>query len=97
MLGKIRMRIYHLKALLDDTTLLFHFIPDVTISHIFREHNQEADLLEKEALQLQRGTWAIQEWIDGSSAEYIHSPFISFFLFSFSSSIDQSLDYVIAF
>ena len=39
--------------------------PSVTIKHIYREHNQQADSLSKKALSLDTGFGNLLEFVDG--------------------------------
>ena len=48
----------------DEILSLLHYVPPVTIKHIYREHNQQADGLSKQALLLDPGLWRFTESLD---------------------------------
>jgi hypothetical protein len=47
----------------------------ISFSHIYREQNQLADRLSKEASQLEYGRWHINEQTTEGSFDYYHMPF----------------------
>ena len=49
----------------DDILSLLQLVPPVTINHIYREHNQQADILSKQALMLPPGHGTFFESLDG--------------------------------
>ena len=44
--------------------------------HVYRENNKEADKASKEGLWLAVGTWTVKEFIEGSTQDFYHRPFI---------------------
>ena len=49
----------------DEILSLLQLVPLVTINHIYREHNQQADILSKQALMLPPGHGTFFESLDG--------------------------------
>ena len=49
----------------DDILSLLQLVPLVTINHIYREHNQQADILSKQALMLPHGHRTFFKYLDG--------------------------------
>lgn len=48
----------------------------ITVSHIYREHNKDADKLSKEAAMMDRGMWEISEIKDLQEQKFYHRPYI---------------------
>jgi hypothetical protein len=51
-----------------------------TLSHVYREHNQLADSLSKDGLQLLFGSWHITEMAGEEAYEFYHRPFLENFI-----------------
>eukprot|EP00253_Pinus_taeda_P033090 PITA_33090 len=70
---------FSLRHILEETKRLITSFESFICSHIYREHNTDADQLSKEAAQNQRDDWLIQEVIDGTSHQHYHKPFHDIF------------------
>ena len=52
-IGKDKLNLPHLSHWCDDIRDMLLIFPEVTMKHIYREHNQMADILSKKALSLE--------------------------------------------
>ena len=59
------MQNYILILLLNEIIRLKSFFSELTICHIFRERNTEADRLSKEGIEQALGAWTVEEVVDG--------------------------------
>ena len=69
----------HLHTLRDILTDIFSLksqFDSFACSHIYRERNEIVDRLSKEAAQLNRGQWKIQEFREGIFYSHYHHPFM---------------------
>ena len=57
-------------------TLLLQCFDSSSCRHVYREYNKEADKASKEGLRLAAGTWTVKEFIEGSTQDFYHRPFI---------------------
>ena len=62
-IGKGTLNLPHLRHWCDDIRELLHNFPDMIMKHIYREHNQIADILSKIALSLDSGFGNFQEFM----------------------------------
>jgi ribonuclease HI len=60
--GKHRCQVSHLLPLLEDVMCTKNIFDTISFSHIYRERNQLADRLSKEATQLDYGQWYVVEF-----------------------------------
>lgn len=74
--GTQRCHNLRLLPLVDDIFQILHHFDFVTIAHVYRDENQVADQLSKEALQLQSGQAHIACFSDVVSGGFYHRPFI---------------------
>jgi hypothetical protein len=65
-----------LQPLFDDIKNLQSSFSHITISHVYREKNMEADRLSKDGLELQEGTWEIRESLQGQLTSYLHESWL---------------------
>ena len=63
--GSSALDVPTLKHWCDDIIYMLHMAPQVSINHIFREHNTLADGLSKQALLLDMGIGHFTETMDG--------------------------------
>ena len=61
---------------MDEVRQLKEAFSHITVAHIYREHNMEADKLSKEAALMDRGTWEITEILDQQERKFYHRPYI---------------------
>ena len=64
--GTQQCRNFILLPLLKEIRRLKCFFSEISIVHIYRERNQEADRFSKEGAQLDMGTWTVTEMLDGT-------------------------------
>jgi len=67
---------HSLSIILHEALTLKSAFNNITISHIYREHNKGADRLSKEATLMDRGTWEITEVKDQQEHKFYHRPYI---------------------
>lgn len=48
----------------------------ISVTHIYREHNMDADKLSKEAAMMDRGIWEITEVLGQQKQKFYHRPYI---------------------
>lgn len=63
---------YTLRTIMDDIAFLKKHFNHVSCTHIYREHNESADKLSKEATHRSRGEWLITEHILERTYQYFH-------------------------
>ena len=63
--GKGTLKLPHLNHWCDDTRDLLQNFPNMSMKHIYREHNQIADSFSKSALSLDSGFGNFQEYMFG--------------------------------
>lgn len=68
--------LHTLRDILTDIITLKSQFDSFACSHIYRERNEIVDCLSKEAVQLNRGQWQIQEFREGIFYIYYHRPFM---------------------
>ena len=64
--GTQQCRNFILLPLLKEIRRLKSFFSEISVIHIYRERNQQADILSKEDAQLALGTWAVAEVVNGT-------------------------------
>ena len=64
--GTHQCRHFLLLPLLQEIRRLKSFFTQISVVHIYRERNQQADILSKEGLQLALGSWAVVEVVNGT-------------------------------
>jgi len=64
-----------LRPILEEILLLVTRFDHISFSHVFREHNTQADQISKEALGLNLGVWQIEITADQNAYGYYHRPF----------------------
>jgi ribonuclease HI len=64
-----------LLAILEEIFILLDSFDSISLQHVYRVHNREADALSKDGLQLDYGKWLITEYSDGDHFAYYHRPF----------------------
>jgi len=65
-----------LNVILDEVYMLQEAFNQINVSHIYREHNQDADRLSKEAALMENGLWEITEFLEQQERKYYHRPYI---------------------
>lgn len=70
-----RCHISPLLPILEEVMRIIPVFDSISFSHIYRERNQLADRLSKEASQLEYGRWHINEQSAEGSFDYYHRPF----------------------
>jgi ribonuclease HI len=73
--GIHRCKISHLLPLHEDVLRIKSLFDNISFSHIYRERNQLADRLSKEAMQLAYGLWHVSEHTLDGAQGYYHRPF----------------------
>lgn len=68
--------IHSLNNILDEVLQFKAAFNHISVSHIYREHNQDADKLSKEAALMEKGHWEITELLDQQEQKYYHRPYI---------------------
>lgn len=66
--------IHTLSVILNEVLELKAAFNNITVSHIYREHNNGADKLSKEAAMMDRGMWEISEIKDHQEQKFYHRP-----------------------
>ena len=74
--GTSTCHMHSLSIILHEALELKAAFNNITVSHIYREHNKEADKLSKEAARMDRGLWEINEIKDAQEHKYYHRPYI---------------------
>jgi hypothetical protein len=72
---KHRCQVSRLLPLLEDVIRIKNIFDTISFSHIYRERNQLADRLSKEATQLDYGQWYIAEITPTGTRGFYHRPF----------------------
>jgi ribonuclease HI len=70
-----RCHISHLVPIFEEVMRIITAFDSIYFSHIYREQNQLADRLSKEASQLDYGRWHINEQTAEGSFDYYHRSF----------------------
>ena len=70
--GKGTLNLPHLRHWCDDIRELLHNFPDMIMKHIYREHNQIADSLSKNALSLDSGFGNFQEFMFDNITDHVY-------------------------
>eukprot|EP00253_Pinus_taeda_P017857 PITA_17857 len=74
--GITTCHIHTLSIVLNEVLELKAAFNNITVSHIYREHNNGADKLSKEAATMDRGMWEISEIKDHQEQKIYHRPYI---------------------
>ena len=65
-----------LDALFEEVSRLLANCESLSLKHVYREQNMEADILSKVGINLEWGTWKITEKKETEANEYYHRPFL---------------------
>lgn len=65
-----------LSVILDEVFELKEAFNHIIVSHIYTEHNEDADTLSKEAVLMEQGYWEISEFLDQQEQIFYHRPYI---------------------
>jgi ribonuclease HI len=76
MLGVCVVENFLLRPIYEELQRLKYLFTTLSFSHVYREHNIEADRLSKEGLLLEPGKWIIEEVVEGNSTIFEHAPFL---------------------
>ena len=71
-----RRRNTSLVALFEEVNRLLANFESLSLKHVYRERNMEADRLSKAGINLEWGTWKITEKKETEANEYYHRPFL---------------------
>ena len=74
--GTQQCRNFMLLPLFKEIRRLKSYFFEIFVVHIYRERNQQADLLFKEGVQLTLGSWAVAEVVDGTVHAHEQPPFV---------------------
>lgn len=74
--GSYHYHVHTLRDLLDETIGLKSQFESFVCCHIYKERNEVVDFLSKEAAQLIRGKWIIQEYRNGHFFQVYHTSYI---------------------
>jgi len=61
---------------MDEIVFLKTHFDHISCTHIYREHNESADKLSKEATHRPQGEWLITEHTPERTYQYFHKPYI---------------------
>lgn len=67
---------YSLRHILEEIVFFKTFFDQISMSHIYRERNESADRLSKEATHRPLGEWLITEYTLAETYRYFHKPYI---------------------
>jgi ribonuclease HI len=70
--GVQRCHISHLVPIYEEVMRLINLFDTISFTHLYRERNRLADMLSKEASQLEYGHWHIEEQSAVGSSGYYH-------------------------
>jgi ribonuclease HI len=65
---------YTLVPLLEEIKRLSARFTHITFSHVYKNHNQQADQLSKVGLDLDKGCWKVKEEGSNGPREFLHNP-----------------------
>eukprot|EP00253_Pinus_taeda_P011269 PITA_11269 len=74
--GTATCHMHSLSIILQEALALKSAFNNITVSHIYREHNKGANKLSKDAALMDRGIWEITEIKDQQEQRFFHRPYI---------------------
>jgi ribonuclease HI len=74
MKGEFNLCNFTLQPLFHDILLLKSTFSHISFTHVYRDRNNEANMLSKDGVALENGIWKITDNTLAHSFEYVHAP-----------------------